>query len=172
MYYGTLNGAQDYFATRLHSELWDTVSLDDREKAMHTATRAIDNLSYVGEKNAAYVQRQLAANPNCPTAAELLAIQEAGETQELKFPRGTDTTVPTDIEYACYEIAFSLVDGRDPQEDLEDLATISQGYSAVRRTRDRSFSHEHILAGIPSLQAWNYIRPYLRDSKNIRVNRV
>ena len=171
-FYGTLQGAQDYFTERLHSELWDTVGLDDRTKALKTATRRIDRLAYVGEKNAAAVQRLTADEPKNPTDAEILLINAAGETQELEFPRGTDTVVPTDIENACYEFAFSLIDGRDPDQELEDLATISQGYSSVRRTRDRSFVHEHLNAGITSILAWQYLKPYLRDSATFRINRV
>lgn len=171
-FYGTLSEAQDYFESRLHSELWDESSVQDRQKAMATATRMIDQLSFVGEKATAYAERQNADDPDCPTSDELTAIRAAGLTQELEFPRGTDTDVPTEIEHACYELAFSMLDGRSAEKELEDLATISQGYSAVRRTRDRSFAHEHLLAGIPSQLAWGFLRPYLRDSKNLRMNRV
>lgn len=171
-FYGSIGGAQEYFSTRLHSDLWDTVSLEDRQKALHSATRRIDRLSFVGEKHTAYLERQNSDDPKNPTESELEAIIAAGATQELKFPRGKDTVVPKDIEIACYEIAFALLDGKDPEKDLEDLATISQGYSSVRRTRDRSFVHEHLNAGIPSHLAWSFLKPYLRDSQNLRVNRV
>lgn len=171
-FYGTLQGAQDYFTERLHSGLWDTVGLDDREKALKTATRRIDRLAYVGEKNAAAVQRLNADIPKNPTESEIILINQAGETQELEFPRGTDTVVPTEIENANYELAFAFLDGRDADEELEDLATISQGYSSVRRTRDRSFVHEHLNAGIPSSLAWQFLKPYLRDDATFRINRV
>lgn len=171
-FYGTLQGAQDYFSERLHSELWDTIGLDDRTKALKTATRRIERLSYVGEKNAAAIQRLNANDPENPTDSEIILINVAGETQELEFPRGTDTVVPVEIENACYEIAFALVDGRDPEQELEDLATISQGFASVRRTRDRSFVHEHLNAGIPSSLAWSFLKPYLRDDSSLRINRV
>ena len=90
----------------------------------------------------------------------------------MEFPRGTDTVFPTDIKIASYEIAFALIDGVDPERELEDLGVISQGYSSVRTTYDRSFSPEHTLAGVPSSVAWRYLKPFLRDDSAVRINRV
>ena len=171
-HYGTLSEANDYFNTRLHSDLWEGTDPAERTKALYSATRAIDRLDFAGEKAAAYTYRQGLTNPNQPSATELLAIQAAGITQTLEFPRGADSTVPEDIEIACYELAYALLDGKDPQFELENLAMISQGYSAVRNTADRGYAQEHLLAGIPSTSAWSYLKPYLRENKEIRVVRL
>lgn len=139
--------AETYFNSRLHSSGWHGYSASDRDAALATATRYIDRLNFGGCK--------------------------ADEDQELQFPRGTDTEVPSDIKIACCEIAFEmLVAGRDPQLEFESLRNVSQGFSSVRKTVDGSYNHEHLAAGIVSMQAWNYLRPYLRTTSDVSVIRV
>jgi hypothetical protein len=77
----------------------------------------------------------------------------AEATQNLQFPRNDDTEVPIEIEYACYEIAIALLDGFDQDQD-------------------GGFVSEHIRAGIPSIEAWGYLFPFLRDSRAVRISRV
>lgn len=170
--YVTMNETQAYFETRLHTEAWDSSDFEQRQKALYDATRRIDRLNFAGEKAAAYQYRQTLSCPNAPSDSEIKAINTAGLTQELAFPRGTDSEIPQAIKDACCEIAYALLDGRDPDKDLEDLATVSQGFSSIRNTKDRSFAHEHLLAGIPSAYAWSLIRPFLRDPRQIKLVRV
>ena len=54
-------------------------------------------------------------------------------SQELEFPRGADTEVPEAIRRACYEIAHTLLDGKDPELELENLGIVSQGYRQFAR---------------------------------------
>lgn len=169
--YATLEEAQEYFETRLHSSAWDTYAVSDRIAALVTATRQIDRLRFAGEKNAAWLVRDR-YNSVCLTSEQRQAIANAGLSQELEFPRGSDTEIPNDIKIACMEIAFELLSGKDPQMELENLSIISQGYSSVRNTQDRSFVHEHLNAGIVSLLAWQYLRPYLRDDQDFKISRV
>lgn len=164
--YATLQEAEEYFSTRLHSRLWETSAPADRTAALVTATRQIDRLNFTGLKNAAWAARQA----NCD--ATDLEIITAGAAQELEFPRGRDTAVPNDIKIACMEIAYNLLDGRDPQEELEALTVTSQGFSSVRNNNNRDFLQEHLQAGIVSTLAWAYLRPYLREEKSIKVSRV
>ena len=59
---------------------------------------------------------------------------------------------------ACYEIAHSLLDGKDPELELENLGIVSQGFGSVRTTYNRSqIPIEHIINGIPSVQAWRHL---------------
>lgn len=162
--------AATYFATRLHSGSWNTFNAGDRDSALVTATRHIDRLNFVGEKAASFALRDTIIG--CVSAEQERAILDAGLAQELQFPRGTDTSVPVDIKIACCEIAFELINGKDPQSELENLATVSQGFASVRKTLDRSYNHEHLLAGIVSVLAWDYLRPYLREPQNIKISRV
>lgn len=144
--YVDLEYADNYFESRLHSGLWANSLAGDRNAALLQATQAIDRLRFVGSRT--------------------------DIDQELEFPRGGDDTVPSDIKIACCEIAFNLLDGKDPDAEFEDLSVTSRGFSSVRSANDRSFIQEHTNAGIPSSRAWRYIRPYLLDDRNITLRRV
>jgi len=145
--YLTPEDAQEYADERLNAEAWDDAVDEDGSsfgqpgtltyKALAMATKIIDRLNYRGDK------------------------YDSG--QENQFPRGTDTTVPTDIEEACFEIALALLDGIDPQLEGENLRMKSQGYANVRSTYDSDMPAPHMVAGVPSLVAWRYLVPYLRD---------
>ena len=61
-------------------------------------------------------------------------IQAAEASQPLEFPRGEDTQVPEAIRIAEYEIAYALLDGKDPELELENLAISAMGYGTVKTT--------------------------------------
>ncbi len=166
-YYGTLEEACDYFDNRLHETAWSDAAIEDRPKALWAATQIIDTLNYKGHKNP--VATLLAAN----SLATQEEIRAAETTQELEFPRGTDTTVPEAIRRACYEIAHSLLDGKDPEMELENLGVVSHGYSSVRTTYSRNqVPIEHLINGVPNALAWRLIRPFLRDGDLLGITRV
>lgn len=145
-YYGTQSRAGVYFSKRLDTRIWDETSPKDRDAALIMATRAIDKLNFAGGKN--------------------------NSDQALQFPRGDDTEIPIDIEYATYEVALVLLDGYDPDQEIETLGVMAEAYSGVRTTYDASHVNEHIRAGIPSIEAWDLLRPYLRDPTQVRLSRV
>jgi hypothetical protein len=166
-YYGTLQEANDYFAMRLHELAWTGADAADRPKALWAATQIIDTLNFKGFKAPVYTL--LAADP-LATDEE---IRAAEQTQVLEFPRGADTEVPEAIRRACYEIAHSLLDGKDPELELENLGIISQGYSSVRTTYQRSqVPIEHLINGVPNALAWRLIRPFLRDGDALKILRI
>lgn len=166
-YYGTLEEANDYFAHRLHETAWTGADVADRPKALWAATEIIDTLNFKGFK--APVATLLLANPDA-TKDE---IREAEASQANEFPRGSDTEVPEAIRRACYEIAHSLLDGKDPEAELENLGVISQGYSSVRTTYQRSqVPIEHLINGVPNALAWRLIRPFLRDGDQLKISRI
>lgn len=145
-FYGTQSRANIYFSKRLNTRIWDSAIYSDREAALITATRAIDKLNFAGDKN--------------------------DSTQALQFPRGDDTEIPVNIEYATYEIALMLLDGTDMDQEAESLGVMSEAYSGVRTTYDVSYVNNHIRAGIPSIEAWDYLLPFLRDPTQLRLSRV
>ena len=145
-YYGTHAAAETYFSERLDTKIWDGTLYSDRIAALIMSTRAIDKLNFGSDKN--------------------------NENQNLQFPRGDDTVVPVEIEYAAYEVALALLDGYNPDEEVETLGVLSEAYSGVRTTYDASHVNEHIRAGIPSIEAWEYLRPFLRDPTQVRLSRV
>lgn len=166
-FYGTTTEANEYFDMRLHEDAWTASSAEDRTKGLWAATLIIDALNFKGNKNAVYLLLQ--SNPS----ASAEDIRESEASQVLEFPRGADTEVPDAIRMACYEIAHALLDGKDPELELENLGIVSQGFSSVRTTYNRSqVPIEHIINGIPSAQAWRLIHPFLRDDEAIKLSRV
>lgn len=145
--YATETEAQAYIDDRLNVEAWTDATSANRDKALIMATRAIDRLNFRGDK-------------------------AGGDNQVLQFPRGDDTLIPQDIKDASAEIALSLLDGIDPELEFENLSMITQGYANVRATYDRSRPAEHIIAGIPSVVAWRFIKPYLRDPLTLELSRI
>ena len=100
-------------------------------------------------------------------------LQAADDAQSNEFPRGRDTVVPQNIIVANYEIAFNLLDGKDPEIELENLGISSQGLESVRTTYARSqVPIEHIVNGVPSAAAWRLIAPFLREDMAISLRRV
>ena len=146
-YYGTLDEADAYFGNRLHEYAWTNSDEDDHPKALWAATLIIDALAYKGIKTS--------------------------EDQVHEFPRNGDTEEPEAIRMACYEIAHSLLDGKDPEMELENLGITSQKFGVVSTSYDRNkIPIEHIINGIPSARAWRQLKPFLRDDEAIKLNRV
>lgn len=165
-YYGTIPEANDYFENRLHESAWFSSVPTDRVRALITSTRIIDTLNYKGRKAA--VQEYL--DEDGDSDAQIRALEAS---QPLEFPRGQDTEVPEAIRIACYEIAHSLLDGKDPEFELENLQITSQGFQSLRTTYARGqVPIEHLINGIPNAMAWRYIRPFLRDDDALTLKRV
>lgn len=144
--YGTNAGGTTYFATRLNTTAWDNASDADRTAARTMATQSIDALNFAGIR--------------------------ADIDQDNQFPRYDDSSVPTEVEYATYEIALKLLEGRDPQEEFEAAALIQNQFGGVRSTKQPSSAPEYILAGIPSLEAWKLLKPFLREGGDVRLDRI
>lgn len=142
----TINEANEYFAGRLHVDTWLQANVLDKNKALITATRYLNKFDYFGTKTL--------------------------ETQEHEFPRSGSTEIPNEIKMACYEIAISLLDGSEIDRDVDNLSITGQGFSGARATYDRAFALEHIRAGVPNPLAWDYIKPFLRDSNAVKLRRV
>jgi len=174
-YYGTLNEANAYFAQRLYADAWDSASGAQRENALIQATRLIDGLNYKGVKSTVYdimydSDGTRYISTDAPTEDEIIVADRA---QELEFPRGKDTEVPDQIEWACYETAYALLEGFDPDTALESLRVIRQSYSAVGTTyANDDLSMEHLLYGIPTGTVWRWLVPYLVDNRSVRLRRV
>lgn len=125
---------------------WEDASDDEKLRALTTAQRMIDRLEFDGDK--------------------------ADEEQAAEFPRDDDTTVPTDIMNATIEQAAALIDGADP--DIERLSlSVLEGKLGDGNTKyDRAFANERIVHGILTDIAWNYLKPYLRNSQEFTLERT
>jgi hypothetical protein len=150
--YGTLAAADTYFLTRLYVDSWTNETDANKTKALNEATQRIDRLRFAGYR--------------------------VMDTQDLEFPRyygdEADNTeiIPLDIELACYEIAFSLLDGINPETELENLRVTSHAFGVVKTTYDKDNLPDYLIAGIPSRIAWQYLLRYLDNNRNIFIHRV
>ncbi len=170
-HYGLLADANEYFDNRLHEEAWYDAAANERPKALIKATQIIDALNFKGFK-ATVFDIMFDENYELTDVTED-EIREAEAAQELEFPRGEDIEVPIQIQVACWEIAHALLDGVDPDLDIENLGVVSQGYASIRTTYARSQAHvEHLMHGVPSATAWRYLKPFLRDADEIKLSRV
>jgi len=149
--YSTIIDADTYFTEKLHALSWTEASDSNKTKAMNMATAIIDRLQFSGWK--------------------------VEDTQVLEFPRyygdepdGTET-IPDDINIACYEIAYSLLDGVDPDKEYANLAVKARTFSSVSTTYDTNAPLDYLACGVPSIIAWRYLLPYLANTDSIRIYR-
>lgn len=145
--YGTITEANTYFADKVKHEIWDEASDSDKTRGLKTATIHIDRLNFLGDKTE--------------------------EDQENEFPRNvTDDLTPDQIKYACYEIAYSLLEGKDPELELETLSLESASLSPAKVVFNRDAVPEHLANFIVSALAWSYLKPYLRMSERLQLHRI
>jgi len=142
--YGNLADAESYFLTRYDADAWDDATTTQKKKALISATRIIDRLNFEGEKT--------------------------DDDQTLQFPRADDVLVPAEIKIACYEIAFALLDGVDPELEARNLDLTATKYGNVSASFNGS-QNEYIRNGIPSFIAWTYLKSFIRDRKGFVIRR-
>lgn len=141
--YATEAGADAYFALEYGYPRW--ASAADKDKALHTATRLLNTLNYAGGKT--------------------------DDSQVNEFPRDGETDVPQHIKDATCLIAYSLIDGIEPETELQSINTTAFKYGQVSDSKDTDFIPEYRTHGIPNAQAWMMIQPYLRDGNLINILR-
>jgi len=149
--YDTVINADTYFLTRLYVQSWTSASTVDKTKALAEASQRIDRLQFRGHK--------------------------VDDDQDLEFPRyiGTEAdgteVIPEDIKYACFEIAFALLDGVNVDQELRNQTVLRRSFDNVNTVYKDNESLEYFANGIPSHLAWSYLKPYLSYAKSICVLR-
>ena len=143
--YATIAETETYLESVLSTDVWDDAIEADQTKALKMATRIIDRLPFSGDKT--------------------------DDDQTLEFPRNDETDVPVEVQYACIELALVLLDDINPDYEYENLRLKSQGISSARVTYDVS-TPEHVLMGVPSISAWRYLKPYIKDLRSLNFSRV
>ena len=161
----TNEDVEDYLAGKLNASVWYAAPPADRHAAIIAATRIINRLNFKGVPAAVYHARESGASD--------VQIRALFDQQESAFPRDANTHIPQRVKDACCEIAFAILDGYDPDQEVRALATVSEGVGplSIRATYDRTQAPEWVLAGVPTPTAWQLLRPYLRDPGTIRVSR-
>ena len=168
--YGSLDEADTYFENRLHETAWTSATSANRRKALIAARAIVDALNYKGVKHGVHMLYGLGLETSGGSQDD---IRAAEASQPLEFPRGADTEVPEAIRIAEYEIAYALLDGKDPELELENLAVSAMGYGAVKTSYERSqLPIEHIVNLVPSSVAWRLLKPFLRDSDALKLSRL
>ena len=155
--YCTVDEADAYFLTRLNTEDWTYASDDERLRALNMATRAINNLNFAGEK---YFPSQEDEFPRIINDIVYGIVNE-----DLSM------TYPTWLKEATCEIAVNLLDGTDMEQEAENLLAVGQSYATVSTSYNSQVVSEHMRAGIPSIVAWNLIKPYLANTRSINLRR-
>lgn len=91
--YISLAAADEYFATKLHSDLWNNAAEDEKTQALITATRQIDRLSFRGVKRLS--------------------------DQALAFPRYPNNDIPQKVLDAVCEEAMVILKGIPKRIELQ-----------------------------------------------------
>lgn len=164
--YLTPEEAQEYFDQTLNNVAWEAATIQQQTAALLDATKIIDRLRYSGVKLSDY---------------QTSVLGQAVSPQPLEFPRvsiqpldvvNNPPTTPEGVLIACCLIAQALLDGVDPEIELQNIGTITQSYSTLRENYDPVVIREAFRAGVPSVQAWNYLVEYLDPSRGIKLRRV
>jgi len=135
--YIDIEGADEYFAGRLHAERWGETSDADKEKALRQATKEIDR--------------------------QLLKGRKATDTQELAFPRYPDTEIPEAVKEACCEIALALLErGNSQRRKLQQEGVQSFTLGNMSETYAPGAGR-----GLLSQEAKELLRPWLLGGVNI-----
>lgn len=127
-------------------QVWIESTNEDRDTSLSQSTRDIDSLDYAGHRNDA--------------------------AQPREFPRGVDTITPSEILEACVLIAVARLDGKRPEEEIDNQSLTTVSYASVRSTYDRGGVPEHMSAGIVSFEAWRLLRPFLRETGTFQLSKV
>lgn len=141
-YYGTVSGGDTFFSNRIGGDPWDNATEANKLASLKQATQIIERFNFLGEKNES--------------------------SQTLSFPRKNSTTVPTGIEYATYLIAEKLLDEVTIEGTLEAAGVLKRKILGVETEYSDRLRQDHKLYGVPSAEAFFFIRPFLRNPNEIR----
>lgn len=156
--YISVDDADDYFTTRLRSELWFASTPEEKLAALIGATDCIDGLKFKGLPE---IDGQLQAFPR------FLNITKNGCT----VVQGTATTPDAVLKATC-EIALTQLEGFDQEIEEQNLGVVTSAYSTVRTTFDSTVRRDFVRAGISSSVAWRLLYPLLGDFRTFRQRRV
>jgi hypothetical protein len=147
--YGTIEDANEYFATRLYED-WSGQPESKQFAALLAATRAVDLLARYG----------------------LLAGYKTVTSQDLEFPRNGDTEVPQDLLFAVFEEAAERLRGRDPAIELEQTKVNSEQTGGRGASFDRnSKAFVGLQHGFVSITAWQYLAQFLESQATFDITR-
>lgn len=77
-----------------------------------------------------------------------------------------------DIKDATVEIALKLLDGYDPELEMHNATIKEMEFDRLRQTNKSGETPLHIIAGVPSIIAFNILRRYMPDITTVRLSRI
>lgn len=145
--YATLSEAEEYLSLGLpdENEPWDDATEERKYQALESATRLMLRLPWDG--------------------------LPATVTQRLYHPIAGESSVPSDLKEACALIAVALLSGRSSEGEYMTAVYTHEKFGQMYVTRDTHDKPPHLLAGIPSFEAWRLIRPYLSINETVNLTR-
>lgn len=145
--YATLAEAENFLFLGLpdDNEPWTDATEERRLQALESATRMMLRLPWIG--------------------------LPATVSQRLFHPVAGETTVPNDLKEACTLIAVALLSGRNGEGEYMSALYTQEKFGQMSLTRDTHDKAPHLLAGIPSFEAWRLIRPYLTLEQTVTITR-
>jgi len=182
--YVTLSEAENYFSTVLNTDAWDNSSQNNKLKALMEATRDINRLNFKGVKlsrtQLLEFPRKINRYPrerfDIVLGADVYNITADDPYNNIPHDYSCilleDTTIPDDIKIATCLIALEYLEGVDIEEELGNLTIESQRFTGLHETYNRVSYIEAYRAGINSLKAWTYLKPYLEDPRRLKLVRV
>ncbi len=157
--YLSVSDADAYFVTRLDSDAWLEATAERKQAALVTATRAIDNLNFVGVKQ----------SPSQPLEFPRLGTRVSSNgAVYAEIPM--TPAVPVEILVACCEEAIVRLDGMDPELEMSSMRVAATGYASLRESYT-GVASENLRAGVMSQQAWNLLVPWLADPLSLTLAR-
>lgn len=102
-------------------------------------------------------------------AADPSSLTGGGRTAKVTV---VEDNIPDDFFFGVCEEARSLLIGKDPEQEFENLVLTSDGVSSTRVSSDRSqMPPLHISHLITSAIAWKYFQRYLDPNNNFEFTR-
>lgn len=147
--YITEADADIHFAERTDTSVWDSALSPDKVKALKEATRIIDDLNFVGEKN----------DP---------------VNQVREFPRNDDTAVPEEVQRATAEVAITLLAGDNLTSINNTIGKTAESVGDASVSYDKG-ARQRLLAtnmGLVSAEAARLLREWIIDPREVQLERV
>ncbi len=144
-YYGSVLEGDTYFNNVLSNDAWIGATNPHKRVALIQASLQIDTYNFKGSK----------------------LISD----QILQFPRDFQTDIPEQILYATFELAYQLLKGKN-REKIASMSGLKRDrFDKIETEYDPRYISEATRNHMPST-AWSYIKPYLRDTAELTIERV
>ena len=76
------------------------------------------------------------------------------------------------IKDATIEIALKLLDGVDPETELYNYTIKEMEFDRLKQTNKSGETPLHVIAGVPSVIAFNILRRFMPDLTTVRLSRT